>query len=111
MADRHGWEMAAMLADVLTDAAEDPCRRHSAPEAGGLAEFDTTGRDDECLNCKAVAALNVYRAALTADGRAPLTAEGSGPLLDPDCRDGKCGSCVGAPCEHHCHRQREAVPA
>lgn len=26
------------------------------------------------------------------------------PLLDPDCRDGKCGSCVGGPCEHDCHR-------
>ena len=25
------------------------------------------------------------------------------PLLDPDCRDGKCGSCVGGPCEHWCH--------
>jgi hypothetical protein len=32
-----------------------------------------------------------------------LTAEGAGPLLDPDCRGGKCGSCVGAPCEHECH--------
>lgn len=32
-----------------------------------------------------------------------LTAEGTGALLDPDCRDGKCGSCIGAPCEcpHH----------
>jgi hypothetical protein len=25
------------------------------------------------------------------------------PLLDPDCRDGKCGSCVGGLCEHGCH--------
>lgn len=25
------------------------------------------------------------------------------PLIDPDCRDGKCQSCVGGPCEHHCH--------
>ena len=32
-----------------------------------------------------------------------LVAYGAGPLLDPDCRDGKCGSCVGAPCEHDCH--------
>ncbi len=32
-----------------------------------------------------------------------LTAEGTGPLLDPDCRDGKCGSCIGPPCEHECH--------
>jgi hypothetical protein len=39
----------------------------------------------------------------TEDPRA-LTAEGAGPLLDPDCRDGKCGSCVGAPCEHDCHQ-------
>jgi hypothetical protein len=27
------------------------------------------------------------------------------PLIDPDCRDGKCGSCVGGPCEHECHRE------
>jgi hypothetical protein len=33
-----------------------------------------------------------------------LVAEGAGPLLDPDCRDGKCGSCTGPPCEHECHR-------
>lgn len=26
-------------------------------------------------------------------------------LLDPDCRDGKCGSCVGGPCEHGCHNE------
>ena len=25
------------------------------------------------------------------------------PLFDPDCRDGKHGSCVGAPCECGCH--------
>ncbi|MEO3860946.1 hypothetical protein [Acrocarpospora sp. B8E8] len=25
-------------------------------------------------------------------------------LIDPDCRDGKCGSCVGGPCEHGCHQ-------
>jgi hypothetical protein len=24
-------------------------------------------------------------------------------LIDPDCRDGKCGSCVGGPCECDCH--------
>lgn len=28
----------------------------------------------------------------------------SEPLLDPDCRDGKHGSCVGGPCECSCHR-------
>ncbi|MGH3382673.1 MAG: hypothetical protein ACRDP6_48890 [Actinoallomurus sp.] len=27
-------------------------------------------------------------------------------LIDPDCRDGKCGSCVGGPCEHDCHTPR-----
>lgn len=36
--------------------------------------------------------------------RPPLIAEGAGPLLDPDCRDGKCASCVGPPCEHECHQ-------
>lgn len=29
-------------------------------------------------------------------------------LIDPDCRDGKCGSCVGGLCEHYCH---DATPA
>jgi hypothetical protein len=38
----------------------------------------------------------------TQDPRA-LVAEGAGPLLDPDCRDGKHASCVGAPCECACH--------
>lgn len=28
------------------------------------------------------------------------------PLIDPDCRDGKCGSCIGGPCEHHCHEEK-----
>ncbi len=40
---------------------------------------------------------------------AELIAEGPGPLLDPDCRDGKCGSCTGAPCEHECHRDRRLM--
>jgi len=26
-----------------------------------------------------------------------------GQVIDPDCRDGKCGSCVGGICEHECH--------
>jgi hypothetical protein len=33
-----------------------------------------------------------------------LVAEGAGPLLDPDCRDGKHASCIGAPCECTCHQ-------
>lgn len=37
-----------------------------------------------------------------------LAAEGCGPLLDPDCRDGKHASCVGAPCECACHQDRAA---
>jgi hypothetical protein len=54
------------------------------------------------------AAVSVYPPGCGANGcvhHKPLTAEGAGPLLDPDCRDGKCGSCVGAPCEHYCHKQ------
>jgi hypothetical protein len=38
-----------------------------------------------------------------------LVAAGAGPLLDPDCRDGKCGSCVGAPCEHSCHDEITSI--
>ncbi|MER7361853.1 nucleoside triphosphate pyrophosphohydrolase [Nonomuraea wenchangensis] len=34
-------------------------------------------------------------------------AEQDEPLIDPDCRDGKCHSCVGGPCEHDCHRPAE----
>lgn len=41
---------------------------------------------------------------LSRTGARELVAEGAGPLLDPDCVAGKCGSCVGAPCEHECHR-------
>lgn len=25
------------------------------------------------------------------------------PPIGPDCRDGKCSSCLGGPCEHVCH--------
>lgn len=25
-------------------------------------------------------------------------------LIDPDCAAGKCSSCMGGPCEHHCHQ-------
>lgn len=32
-----------------------------------------------------------------------MTNPGDPKLLDPDCRDGKCGSCVGGPCQHWCH--------
>jgi hypothetical protein len=31
--------------------------------------------------------------------------ESEEPLIDPDCRSGKCGSCVGGPCQHHCHQR------
>ena len=31
------------------------------------------------------------------------TAEEAEALIDPDCRDGKHGSCVGDPCECECH--------
>lgn len=33
---------------------------------------------------------------------AELTAEGAGPLLDRACREGRCGDCIGDPCEHGC---------
>lgn len=31
-------------------------------------------------------------------------------LIDPDCRDGKCGSCVGGLCEHECHTEEGPRP-
>jgi hypothetical protein len=34
----------------------------------------------------------------------PSTAAEDGPVLDPDCRGGKHGSCIGAPCACSCHR-------
>jgi hypothetical protein len=34
-----------------------------------------------------------------------LDADPNEPLIDPDCRDGKCGSCVGGLCEHECHNE------
>lgn len=30
-------------------------------------------------------------------------------LIDPDCRDGKHRSCVGGPCECHCHDETETT--
>lgn len=45
---------------------------------------DVTG---ECPNCSRTPAAQVVE-----------------PVIDPDCRDGKCGSCVGGPCQHECHR-------
>jgi hypothetical protein len=38
------------------------------------------------------------------DWDSPEDAAYDEPLIDPDCRDGKCGSCMGGPCEHHCHK-------
>lgn len=31
-------------------------------------------------------------------------------MIDPDCRAGKCGSCVGGPCEHGCHMMTTDAP-
>lgn len=39
------------------------------------------------------------RRVVSAPGASDLVAVGNGPLLDPDCRDGKHASCLGAPCE------------
>ena len=39
------------------------------------------------------------RRVVMAPGIPDLVAAGNGPLLDPDCRDGKHASCMGAPCE------------
>lgn len=33
------------------------------------------------------------------------------PVIDPVCRDGKCSSCVGGPCEHECHQPAGEAPA
>lgn len=35
----------------------------------------------------------------------PVASRALPPLIDPDCRADKCGSCVGGPCEHHCHQE------
>lgn len=32
-------------------------------------------------------------------------------LIDPDCRDGKCGSCIGGVCEHYCHQRPAGRPS
>lgn len=32
-------------------------------------------------------------------------------LIDPDCKGGKCGSCMGDPCEHYCHLKAKHVEA
>ena len=33
------------------------------------------------------------------------------PVIDPDCRDGKCGYCFGGPCPHECHAESPAALA
>jgi len=33
------------------------------------------------------------------------------PVIDPDCRDKKCGSCVGGPCGCPCHAETEEQDA
>jgi hypothetical protein len=66
--------------------------RHLAVRAGAVCA------GDEGTRC--------YFADLIGPPPRDLEAVGAGPLLDPDCRDGKCGSCVGAPCEHECHRRK-----
>ena len=55
------------------------------------------------LNRGAAALVRVYVDARL-DRSPDLIAEGTGPLLDPDCRDGKHASCIGAPCECSCHK-------
>jgi hypothetical protein len=42
---------------------------------------------------------------ITVTGRRGKANAGPEPLIDPDCRGGKCSSCVGGPCEHHCHKE------
>lgn len=53
-------------------------------------------------------ALTIARVIFVASRVGANTGEGEPKLLDPDCRDGKCGSCVGGPCEHSCHGEGEA---
>ncbi|MGI8333427.1 hypothetical protein ACRYCC_26040 [Actinomadura scrupuli] len=43
------------------------------------------------------------------DLKAP--ASGEDLLIDPDCRDGKCGSCIGGLCEHDCHQPPVGRPS
>jgi hypothetical protein len=65
------------------------------------AQWDGHTTEEKCERLARMIPLTQRGAkALAAD---PLPADGG--LIDPDCRDGKCGSCVGGPCEHDCHRE------
>lgn len=86
-------EVARLLHAVYVDG--DPQSSAAIHTAKWLAE--RTSRPLSASGRKYVRPEQIIRP------REHLFAEGSGPLLDPDCRDGKHGSCVGAPCECTCH--------
>ncbi len=69
----------------------------------GWDELDDGRREVDMRIGEAVAAFVRERDSRTrivsASGVKDLEAIGNGPLLDPDCRDGKHSSCMGAPCE------------
>ena len=79
--------------------AADSSRRTGRPEVHLHAPDGTSAYWAEVHACK--------------DGPITLVRDVAEPapelLLDPDCRDGKCGSCVGGPCEHSCHTETKAV--
>lgn len=97
------------IAEIVRDAARDACR--AAAEDGqvtwarilteevfeGVAESEPARLRAELVQTAAVCV-----AWIEAIDRRSAPA-GRDLLIDPDCASGKCGSCVGGPCEHSCH--------
>ncbi|MEU4410687.1 hypothetical protein AB0F88_39805 [Streptosporangium sp. NPDC023963] len=104
--------LSEKTAPVLDDVWATP-KAVRAAAAGQLARSakslemyahrtDDYGRERTAELKAEIAACNELYASLSvSSGEAESLAE---PLVDPDCRDGKCHSCVGGPCEHSCHQ-------
>lgn len=92
--------MTAIPFDPVTPAALARLTREEQLAFGVAADYTAAGQKPP-MDVIVTLLLAVQRLITEP---AELAAEGTGPLLDPDCRDGKCGSCIGAPCEHECHQ-------
>lgn len=81
-----------MSTDTLVYGVRGPDPRNTAVKAGTRQEAEDMLLPHDVI-------------VVSTDGGKTWTEESPAePLLDPDCRDGKCGSCVGGVCEHDCHQ-------
>lgn len=98
------------LFDLLPPDRVAPCELNQRGTSGMGAGWPGSPcliEDELCLTCGAKTALG--NRMVWQDGRPIPGTEvpAPEPLIDPDCRGGKCSSCVGGPCEHHCHKESD----